>query len=471
GPMGDSAVYLLQAREIAHGTFGTPAQLAFSPLYGYVLALLTGGEPSLLPIVLQLAVGVLNVWLMYRLTRRFFDEPTAITSASLMVGYAALLFLESKLLSETLGLSLALLCMLAFCPKPDGERSRGAAFAAGVVMALAVLMRASMVFCLPMFALCTLPPAGERLTAGFYERLRHALLLGLGACLVLSANGLWNRANSGLFVPVIMVSSTLEKSAQHDWNGSILSYGSADKIPSPFDVVKQAAETMARAPASDDAPSLAQRLAHFNIAGFIRGAPGKLLETFQTRETFHEYGFLGERDSLPVLRALPVSVSALAVLAALGVWALWRAGRGRELWLLAPLLLGTLATTTLYHPSSRYRLPLIIPLLVLAGHGACATLRLPSRLRPYVGGVAAVAVLALTIRFEAVTLRNRPLWLLELAFSSFEAGEFDAAHAYARQAQSLAPRDPVIQKRSDLLFEVLAQQQRVEQAAPGVRPP
>src|SRR5690606_10427019 len=134
-------------------------------------------------------------------------------------------------------------------------------------------------------------------------------------------------------------------------------------------------------------------------------------------------------------------------------------------WLLLPLLLGTLATTTLYHPSSRYRLPMIIPLLLLAGHGVWATSRWPSRLRGYVAGAAALAVLALAVRLEAVPLRNRPLWLLELGFRSFEAGELAAAHDYAREAERLAPRDPVIQQRSALLFEVVAQRQKHLQQA------
>src|SRR5688572_2188312 len=85
GPVGDSTVYLLQAQQILAGVFGTPAQLAFSPLYGYVLALFSNGSASLLPIVLQLCAGVLNVALVYRLARRWFDERAALTSAGLAV--------------------------------------------------------------------------------------------------------------------------------------------------------------------------------------------------------------------------------------------------------------------------------------------------------------------------------------------------------------------------------------------------
>lgn len=61
----------------------------------------------------------------------------------------------------------------------------------------------------------------------------------------------------------------------------------------------------------------------------------------------------------------------LLILGMLGAWVLVRREGPWALVPLLPLFLGAVACTTLYHPSTRYRLAMIVPLLILSGPGVC----------------------------------------------------------------------------------------------------
>src|SRR3954452_8275653 len=83
GPVFDSQVYIAQADAILAGRFADPALLAFSPLYGYFLALLGSTPGHLLPLIVQLALGVLNIVLIYRITLVLWRQRPAALWASL----------------------------------------------------------------------------------------------------------------------------------------------------------------------------------------------------------------------------------------------------------------------------------------------------------------------------------------------------------------------------------------------------
>jgi len=450
GPMGDSLVYLMQARDVRAGALGSPALIAFSPLYGYVLALLTEGRASLLPILLQLAAGVLNLVLAHRLARTLFGEAAAIASALLMLGYGALLFLESKLLTETLALTLLLLGMQVYVSRGFRAALPVACVGAGVLLALSVLMRASILFCIPMFVVCALMPWALE-DGALRQRVKRAVLCAVGAASIFCANGLINLSYAGVFVPVIMVSRTLEKASKIEWSGSIEAFAHDGRAASPLDVVEQAAVRLRDKSAPE--PSLATRLGSLDLVAVVAGLPPKWAHTFSNRESFQEYGFAGERSTLSALKWLPVSFGTLAILALFGGVMLFREGRVRELWPLVPVMVGTLATTGLYHPSSRYRLAMVVPLVVLAGLGAARAAR-----RDGSPLLARLAVLLCVCGTTAHWFRQGPgnvaAWHMELAVSSYGAGEYEAATREARRAHELSRPGSPLRTRASAVIDM-----------------
>ena len=465
GPLFDSVVYLQQARAVRAGELGDATLVAFSPLYGYLLAALNGPNLPGLVIGFQFILGGVNAWLVFDATRGRFGARAGLAAAALYAGYGLLMFYESKLLSETLGITLSLLVFRLYL----GDRFRAghtivAAFCGGG-LGLAILARASLLFCAPFFVvIAAIPwsagvsPASEP-PAGRFRCLRRSIALAAGLTLVLGLNGLWNQRNTGLFVPVILVSETVAKTTHAEWSGTLETYGKRGRGASAWDVVDQARERI-RAHARHEPRrdrSLAASVWGIDWAGWLLGAPRKLIATFGDVERGFQYGYYGERSEVPALQALPITFHTILLFGAIGSLLTIRRRGWRALLPFLPFMLGVLVTTTLFHPSSRYRLAMILPLIILGGHGFVACLRRAREPgRPAVRAM--LIVLLATCGYFAwgtmtYELRHPATWHLTVAHAAMRRGDVTTAHARALAAIRLAPNNPKVRARIGIIFQ------------------
>jgi hypothetical protein len=380
-PLFDSAVYDRQAQAILAGDFGNATLLAFGPLTGWFLA-----ATGTLAVPLQLMMGLATAALVERLARSLAGARAGLAALALYVAYGLPLFYETKWMSETLGLFF-LTASLVVGAAGDAPVSEPAAaprsprdvalrhLFAGVLLGFATLARASLVVVLPFALVAPLVATAPR-AAEFRRGLLRAGALGLGLALVLGANGAWNLRHAGRFVPVILVSDTAARASSHDWRGSLEVFGRGGEPPSAWDVVRQAEVSLgrrARPPAPTAGVREAPGSAHgIDLVGVARGAPRKLLALFGDIETSFDYGYYGERLEIRALGWLPGSMGTNFLLALLGALLLARRGDWRRLVAIAPVPLGVALTFVLFHPSSRYRLPLVPVVVALAGVGAIA---------------------------------------------------------------------------------------------------
>jgi hypothetical protein len=91
-----------------------------------------------------------------------------------------------------------------------------------------------------------------------------------------------------------------------------------------------------------------------------------LFGSFEPKDN-HFWGDLERRSRL--LHCLPVRFGTVLMFASLGAWSLWASGKKRVLLLLLPLLLAVAIANLVTFVNWRYRLPLLVPLLPLAGAG------------------------------------------------------------------------------------------------------
>lgn len=430
----DSAVYAHQASAILAGRFDDPSLVAFGPLYGWFLAAV--GD-AWLPA--QLALGVGTAFLIERIAAR--HSPAAgLFALALWIGYALPLFYETKMMSETLGLFFLVVAVyLVLDPGARPLRLLGG----GAALGLAVLTRANLLFALPFFLLAALRPTETAST--FAARGRSAAAVGLGLALVLGANGAWNAAWFGRFVPVILVSRTASvASSQGGWTGSLETLATAG-APSAWDVVRQAEQTLASGEQSDGPLQI-------DLLGWVRSAPSKLARTFSDVETTFQYGFYGERTEVRSLAWQPISFGTLLVLAALGAALVGRRRGVGAVLEHAPLILCVVLVTTLFHPSSRYRLPMIVPLVALGSAGIVELFRIEqAALRR--GIVAAVIVVcgALAIRHWTHALAHPAMWELQVAEGEYARGHVDASAARVVRAMELSEEGDETRRRIDVL--------------------
>jgi hypothetical protein len=430
-PLFDSAVYLRQAEAIRAHDFGDATLVAFSPLYGWFLACAGGWA-----IGAQLVLGLLTALLVERIAAHHSKE-AGVAALALWIGYALPLFYETKVMSETLGLFL-LAAALLLIEVPKTRR----AFVGGAVLGLAVLARANLLFALPFFVGAELLPR----TPGESGRSRvvRAGTLALGAALVLAGNGAWNMLHVGRFIPVILVSRTASVAARHgEWRGSLAIFGAPDRPPSAWDVVDQAEIALGRRPAPEPAAE-APVPSGIDLGGWLRSAPAKLARTFSDVETTFDYAFYGERSELRALQWHPLSFGSLLVLGLAGAIVLARRRGAAEVLRRLPLVVCVIAVTTLFHPSSRYRLPMALPLVLWAATGLVELARAPqpARSKQIAGAGLALVCALLALRHWTYPLRDPAMWQVRVAEAEALRGDVDAARGRLRRAYELTAGDP-----------------------------
>lgn len=146
-PIADSAYYHEWAKRVASGEGYGPSPYYMAPLYptllGYLYRVL-GPKPEIVPF-LQSFLGIFNIFLIARLSRQILGPWTGFFAGLFVVFYSPLLFLESKLLSETLSVTLLLLAVMAGCRAVE-QRGVGWFLVFGGLMGLCAVARPNLLF-------------------------------------------------------------------------------------------------------------------------------------------------------------------------------------------------------------------------------------------------------------------------------------------------------------------------------------
>jgi tetratricopeptide (TPR) repeat protein len=403
-PFFDALTYDRWARRIAAGELVSAEPFYFAPGYPYALAAVYAivGASPLVVYALQLGLGLLNIVLVHRIAVAAFGHRAGIWAVLLAALYAPFPFLETKLMSATLALSLLLLALLAL-QRARGEGGSRRWLVAGALLGATSLVRPETLLFGP-FVLVWIArwgPSSARaralaatiLVAGWVVAIApatiHNMRAGGGLTLISSQGGVTffqanNPRANGLYVPLL----------EEGFSGH-------PRL--------QAIEEQELAERALGRPlSRSEVTAYWFGRGltFIRDDPGrflwllgaKLVRFLGSYEYSTEYNLQVEREDVWLLR-LPFVPFAL--LFALAVPAVGR-GLGPGGWLLLFAALANLIAVLLFYVSSRYRLPSVPPLIVLGG----ATLTLLAdalrarRLRVVWGTVAVVTVVFLLAHFE-----------------------------------------------------------------------
>lgn len=452
GPVYDSVVYLRQAHAVLAGQHGDPSLLAFSPLYGYFLAATGGVTRALVPILLQGVLGYLNLFILYRVVRSRYGAGAGLVAAALYFGYGLLLFFETKLMSETVGLHLAVLAMAVYLSPRCAAGELRAAIPCGLLVGLSILARASQLFAAPFFVLCALLPWTADPLA-WRRALRRGIGIAMGLMLIFGARALVTYRHSGLVVPVILVSQTVQKTTDPAFGDDFASLSRGKAGVNAWDVVDQAEERLrtARTPSSvgtQHAEPERRPLWGINVFGLLRNAPRKLHHALADTEVTYDYGYFGERSECRALNMLPISFGLLLFAGVLGALRCVRERGLRSLLPYLPYFLGSLATMIVFHFSSRYRLFMAVPLALLGGSGL-AWLWPRRALTPRARSAAAIALLAvaaIAVWSGARTIR-RPLrepetWELRVAQSALSASDRPELERRLQRAVDLALPGP-----------------------------
>ena len=365
-PVADAAACLDDARYLTEVSWaGRPEPFRQPPLYPYLLAALRPvSESPWLPRLLQAALGAASCGLLVVVGRRLFPAPVAVAAGLAAALYGPFVYFSGELLPVTLATFLGLLLLWTLLRTPAAPTWRWAL--PGLVLGLSALTAAGILLLAPfvLWWLWRLPP--EREARG--RRWQR---------------GLWFAAGCALMVAPVTVRNLL--------------------LGGDFDHDRTVALDTPRREAGIEPPSARSRYFQERSWEFVRGEPWTWAGLMARKAYLFWRGeeiprnldpYFARADSriLAVLlwdRGLAFPFGLVAPLALAGLVFFVRrrtgdasgaaAGRTREGILVVGFVTVYAAAVVLSHVTSRDRLPVVPPLLLMACYGAFVLTRRPLR--------------------------------------------------------------------------------------------
>jgi len=398
----DGATYEQSARDILeHPPLGREP-FYLQGAYAYLLALgMAIGSGVSAGLVVQLLVAFASLALFHRCAVRLWGRRAGLLSSIALLAHPSLAFYENKYLSAELGIACNVLVLAGFVAlieraSIDASLARArasspawlfGALALGLGSGLAILARPNMILALPfsLIAIATLTRARAAAPA--------CAAFVLGVLLALAPMAARNLAVTGHpdVQPIHGGGTSFfignNPKSKGLWNDGDLLSG---RLGTESRELAEALSIDTTLDERDRARAIGQALYARSFA-WIREHPGdwlklearKLWLTVGDQPLTQDYDWLGERELLPWAHRVGLSFSMLLALGLLGAGALARGaspaaslgplqGRRALAWFLLGQLLAPLAANLLFFTSAQHRLPLVIPLALLAGPGLLA---------------------------------------------------------------------------------------------------
>jgi tetratricopeptide (TPR) repeat protein len=437
----DAQEYDRWAQRIAGGAWLGEETFFQAPLYPYLLGGLyrLAGRSLDAVYLLQILLAVAGCWALYRAGRAMADEAVALGAAALAALYGPFVFYDVQVGKESLAVTAV--CFFMWMLAAARSRPRCALWlAAGMLLGVLTLLRENALLLLPFL----LPLAWRRegRIAGLVRR-GGALILGLAA--ILAPVAVRNAMVGGAPLPT---------TSQGGVNLYIGNNPAADGTYRPLVPGRQEPALERRAPellaerALGRALTPAEVSAHWarralawaadEPAAALRLQLRKLAMFWSWYEWPDAVDYYYLRRLSPPLRLACVEFGGVTLLAAAGLW--WVRRRPAAM---APALLwiaGWTAATVVFFLFSRYRLPVVPALLLLAAHPLAAVGDLwRARRRGPAAALAAFCLVALAAPHAAGYAPRMDLVHYNLARLEEQRGNADAAAAHDRAALALDP--------------------------------
>lgn len=440
----DSERYYEAGRKIAAGGLaGGSEEFVFGPLYAYYVGLVQALGGSWWSIyVSQVCLAGMGLWLLYRIGRAVFGKTSAVLGATLWVLYGASGLLELKVVESTLATTLLLAAVFFLLPGRGVGRGLSELLA-GLALGLASLVRPNTLLVLPLLAAHALSRGTWRLRWRLLRRRKlYTATLMLGAALAIAPVTLRNRIVTGHWTLISGQGGiTFFQGNNPRAEGS---YSAVEGFSG--DPVVQAAEAHQIASAAtgkDLSPPQVDAYWYGRGVDYLTSNLGdaaalwarKLRNWFSSDELSMEYVLAAERTIRKSLWLMPLPFGVILAASALGFRHKWLVGKPS---LLMCVMAANLISTLLFYFASRYRVPSVPMLCLLAGEGLRRTVRGVRPLRLI--AAAGVGLFSLHSWSRAPELQQASFYYM-LGNQYFKDGEPTVALGYYEKSVAGRPND------------------------------
>ncbi|HSQ01249.1 MAG TPA: glycosyltransferase family 39 protein [Candidatus Dormibacteraeota bacterium] len=439
----DARYYDQWAQRIAGGEWIGRQSFWVDPLYAYVLGIVyaVGGHDLLLPRLLNLACGVLTVWLVARIARRVWGSELAAVAAALAVAlFVPAIHFEAQVEKTALSVLLLAAALDAFL-----LGSLPAIAFAGIATGLSVLARGNALALVPLAALALAlgwdREPGDPLVRTAGQRWQRAGVFLVTAVPLILLATLHNYAASGELVPTttnLGINLYLGNHAGNQYGyyepPDFLHPSTDSEVPDfRAEAARRGAGTLSDRALSDYWAGAAVDALRADPGLAVARTVHKLQLALNDEEVPDSEDVAIVAAWSPLLRAPLLWFGQLLALATLGAVVGWRRRAVRVLVAVALVYLASLLPFFIF---ARLRVQLLPPLAVLGG-GALAWLAAALRVRP--GRPVAIAAAILAVAW--LVAWYQPAWMAQRRIGSLAIGWHNMGAGFADQGRRQEARD------------------------------
>lgn len=365
------------AETLANGNILGDTTYFRAPSYVYALGLIYSlfGASLWAARLFGLAVGLASIHCTYHLGRRAFSHQVGLVAAAVQSITPAVLYFEAELLLDMWFTLLLQLSLLAVWRWFDKRRTSGL-LVVGLVTGAAAITRPTALVWAGLITVVFLLLAG-----GAAARLKRVVVYGSGLMLIIGPIFLRN-----LYVADDPVPIASQGGINLYIGNNEIADGVSARLPEPLGYnwrLKQAATLAEKATGRSLKPGGISDYWTARALEWIAENPGSFVGLYLNKLYFgiSDHELSNNRDlkrfyaAMPLLRHNPISFSILLAFAVLGALVGWRHG-GACVRLMVGLVVSHLLTMALFFIASRFRLPVLPYLIVLAAVGALTVLDL-----------------------------------------------------------------------------------------------
>jgi tetratricopeptide (TPR) repeat protein len=455
----DDAAYVRLAGRVATGDLAlAPDVYYLAPFYTYFLGLVfavTGGSLQVARLV-QVALGVGTVALVMATASAWWGRRAALVAGALAAATGLLAFNEILILQSSVDPFLTALALFVMARAVRGP-SWGRFVAAGAALGVLAANRPNALPAIAVVALLWIVAHRSRAAVA------QAVALGLGTLLVLAPFALRNRVVAGEWVLITShggLNYYIGNNARSDGTWRVTPGVSASIEGQKDDVRTVAARALGRPVTSGEASAyffdLAWQWIRLHPAAWAALQMRKLALTFNAVDVGLNVSYTYfARDEFSLLSLLPVGPWLIIPLGLFGLAAAApRSGRnGYIAW--ASFVPAYALSVAAFFVSSRYRLPLVVPLLVTAGAAAdwlWGRARVPLRAAEAVPAVAGLVVLFVFVNWPVRADTGRMFEREERMVQLIMDGRFAEGKRLLEDTEAQHPNRAVMFYRVGLAF-------------------
>ena len=442
-PVSDAKVYFDWAKEITSGQI-KEGVFYMSPFYPYLIAGIFKlfGESVSSVVIVQHAVGIINLFLIFIISKRVFGQKAAFVALILAALHAPLVFYESKFLLPTFTVLFYLLSLLLLLYQESEKPKFLLSFLTGLVIGIAVIHRPNILLFVPFVLAWFFILHKSSLKPAFIL----CVLLLIGIALPVSPVTIHNYKASGEFI--LLTANTginFYYGANKDAAPTFTRRESvSDSIEQEEEKAREKAETaMGRELSPKEISSYWMKRGFDEITGdfgkWFSYEINKLYWSINTYEIANNYNLPFEKRSVPILKVFFIPFGVMSLLGFLGIVIAPKKDHKVLLLLfyLLSLFIGLMAFTVV----SRFRIPLTIILSGFAGYGIIEYISLLKARnfnieasKKYLLATIVIVVLAFPTLYPYRKNTNPASTYHTLGILAFREGKYEKAIEYQRLA-------------------------------------